>query len=324
MKILIIRFSSFGDIVQAMSCLEDLYQAYRDLEVHWLVRNDLSEVVGFDPRVKVIPFDRKLGFAGLWELAKNLRRENFDAVYDAHFSLRSRILRWMIKPLLFIGPRWVVRSKDRIKRFFLFQLRMNFFPKPYKGMNSYRDPLQKLGIRPGELTTPQWNIPQVSYDSQAIILCPSAAWEMKRWPVAHWIKLISLMPQHRFLVLGGPMDSFCQSIADSAPERCTNLAGKVSLKESCAIVAHAPLVVSADTGLIHVADLLGVKGLSLMGPTAFGFCTNSQIETLEIDLKCRPCTKDGRGTCSQSLYQRCMVNITPEFVSQKALEMLSR
>ncbi|PIP93924.1 MAG: glycosyl transferase 9 [Bdellovibrio sp. CG12_big_fil_rev_8_21_14_0_65_39_13] len=324
MKILIIRFSSFGDIVQAMSCLEDLHQAYRELEVHWLVRNDLSEVVGFDPRVKVIPFDRKLGFSGLWNLAKNLRNERFDAVYDAHFSLRSRILRWMIKPLPFIGPRWVVRSKERIKRFFLFKLRLNFFPRPYKGMNSYREPLKKLGIRPGLLTKPQWNIPQVSHDPQAIILCPSAAWEMKRWPINHWIKLIALLPQQRFLVLGGPTDSFCQSIADSAPERCLNLAGKVSLKDSCAIVARAPLVISADTGLIHVADLLGVKGLSLMGPTAFGFCTNPHIETLEIDLKCRPCTKDGRGSCSQSLYQKCMVEITPEHVSQKAIEMLTR
>lgn len=324
MKLLIIRFSSFGDIVQAMSTLEDLHLAYRELEVHWLVRKDLSEVVGFDPRLKIIPFDRDLGFKGIIELAKNLRALKFDAVYDAHLSLRSRVLKLLIKPLPFVGPKWVVRSKERFKRFMLFNMRMNFFPQPYKGMNSYRDPLRKLGIHPGELTRPKWKIPATTFSPQAIVLCPSAAWEMKRWPVDHWKQLIALMPQHQFLILGGPQDHFCQSIADSAPERCKNLAGKVSLKDSCAIVAHAPLVISADTGLIHVADLLGVPGISLMGPTAFGFCTNSNIRTLEIELKCRPCTKDGRGSCQQLIYQQCMVEISPDRVVQNALEIMSK
>ena len=101
MKILIIRFSSFGDIVQAMSCLEDLHQAYRNIEVHWLVRHDLSEVVGFDSRVKLIPFDRKSGLQGLIELAYRLRMEKYDVVYDAHLSLRSRFLKILVKRVKF-------------------------------------------------------------------------------------------------------------------------------------------------------------------------------------------------------------------------------
>jgi heptosyltransferase-2 len=92
------------------------------------------------------------------------------------------------------------------------------------------------------------------------------------------------------------------------------MAGKLSLMESMGIVKKSNLVISADTGIIHVADLIGTPGISLIGPTAFGFPTGAHIKTLEVDLPCRPCTKDGRGNCSQKVYQKCMVDITPEMV----------
>lgn len=322
MKVLIIRFSSFGDIVQAMSCLDDLSLAYRDLEVHWLVRSDLSEVVAFDSRVNVISYDRKGGWKGLMLLAKELREHKFDIVYDAHLSLRSRILKLLLKPLPLIGPKWIVRSKERIKRFFLFKLGINFFPSPYKGMDSYRNPLNKIGIRPGKTLHPKWNIAKMPEYKDKVVLCPSAAWEMKRWPVDHWKKLIQLLPDKQFVILGGPQDHFCEDIANVDRTRVQNLAGKLSLKESCLVVASAAMVVSADTGLIHVADLLGVSGISLMGPTAFGFCSNDNIVTMGVDLKCRPCTKDGRGSCSQDVYQKCMVEIAPEMVASKVSSTL--
>jgi len=63
--------------------------------------------------------------------------------------------------------------------------------------------------------------------------------------------------------------------------------------------------------------------LSELLPTAFGFATNENIKTLEVELDCRPCTKDGRGACSQETYQRCMVEITPEQVAESALKILA-
>jgi heptosyltransferase-2 len=138
-------------------------------------------------------------------------------------------------------------------------------------------------------------------DKKLIALVPSAAWEMKRWPLPLWKKLIELMPEHHFVVLGGKEDHFCEELKLVAPLRVENLAGKLTLVESCALIEGSGLVISADTGLLHVADVLGVKALSLMGPTAFGFTTGKQIVTLEVDLPCRPCTKDGRGNCSQNV-----------------------
>ena len=146
---------------------------------------------------------------------------------------------------------------------------------------------------------------------------------MKRWPIPHWEKLIAIMPNQQFIILGGKDDLFCEDLKMIAPDRVQNLAGKLSLVESCALIKNSKLVISADTGLLHVADVLGVKALSLMGPTAFGFTTGTQIKTLEVALPCRPCTKDGRGTCSQEVYQKCMVDITPEWVAKEAQLMLA-
>jgi heptosyltransferase-2 len=154
-------------------------------------------------------------------------------------------------------------------------------------------------------------------------LVPSAAWEMKRWPLSHWKKLIEILPEAKFMVLGGREDHlFCEELVAVDPLRVQNQAGKLSLVESCYFIKISKLVVSADTGLLHVANVLGVSAISLMGPTAFGFTTGDHIKTLEVDLSCRPCTKDGRGKCSDSLWQRCMIEIEPIKVASVVRQMI--
>ncbi len=296
-----------------MSVLESLNGEPFNAEVHWVVRSDLKSVPALSSKVhKAWDFDRKDGLLGLIKLGFELRKEGFSHIYDAHSSMRSRILCSILRPFC-LGPRLARRSKERIKRILLFSFGINKFPKPFKGMISYHRPIEKWGIKSKETFKDIWNFENHN-NFEGIALAPSAAWEMKRWPIDHWKNLIRLLPDQKFVVLGGPGDQFCQELEEVDSSRVKNLAGKLSLAESCELVSKAPLLVSADTGLIHVADLLGNKGISLMGPTAFGFATNKNIKTLELELPCRPCTKDGRGTCSQDVYQRCMVELSPEMV----------
>lgn len=334
-KVLIIRFSSFGDIVQCSSVVELIRQKFSGAEIHWVTRKDFENLVKLNNSInKVWALDKKTGLRGLLQLAFALRSQNFTHVYDAHNNLRSRVLK-LILMTRFSFPELVTRSKDRLKRILLFQFRMNTFPKPFIGIASYLNPLEKWGMRKSD--SPRlvnWTfssdvqkkidtvIQETTGTSKMIALVPSAAWEMKRWPLDHWKKLIAILPQARFVVLGGKEDTFCQELADVDPARVFNLAGKLSLIESCRLVQKAELVISADTGLLHVADVLGVKALSLMGPTAFGFTISSLIKTMEVDLPCRPCTKDGRGKCSQNIYQLCMVDITPASVAEAAEDII--
>ena len=155
-----------------------------------------------------------------------------------------------------------------------------------------------------------------------VALAPSAAWPLKRWPLAYWKELINLNPHVFFIVLGGPRDHFCQELVTAAPDHVSNTAGHLSLLESCAVVEHAHAVISADTGILHVADYLQKPGIALLGPTAFGHPSGNTLRVLETNLPCRPCTKDGSGSCYRSIQQECLMSISPLKVSKVLQEII--
>lgn len=329
-KILIIRFSSIGDIIQNMSVVGGLKNHFPDAEIHWVARKDMSSFLAMDRRInRIWGFDKTTGFKGLLSLAKELKNEKFDYIYDAHSNIRSSILNLILKPTLKSSSYFAQRSKERWKRFLLFQCAINKFPKPFRGIESYRKPLAAWGVRNFDDHYSEWVFPKAyseKWDSliteKTVTIVPSANWEMKRWPIAHWQKLIALLPEYRFIVLAGPTDTFCEELVDINPNRVMNLAGKSNLLESCYLISKSNFVVSGDTGFLHAADLFHINAIALMGPTAFGFPTYPTTICFEVNLPCRPCTKDGRGKCSQTLYQRCMVEITPKQVAQHIRQIL--
>ena len=334
-----IRFSSFGDIVQAQAAAAAFREQFPGARVDWLVRRDFRGLLDSNPAIEqVIAFDRREGILNLVKLSWRLGAEPYSHIYDAHHNLRSLIVLTLIviKRLLMISdrsfPKITRRSKDRIRRLLFFKLKMRgALPMPFKGIESYLRPLFKW--RAGHQVP---SAPQFFIDAEAttqttqllqdftpdIALVPSAAWEMKRWPILHWQKLIELLPEFRFAVLGGPEDSFCQQLQNAAPDRVRNLAGQLSLQGSAAVLQKARLTISGDTGLLHVADQLGRPTLALIGPTAFGYPAHPNSETLETTLPCKPCSKDGRGNCVNPIYQKCMLDITPELVADRARRKL--
>lgn len=328
-KFLIIRFSSIGDIIQCMGVISGIRTHFPDAEIHWITRKDMVPLLGMDPRIhKIWAFDKATGLRGLLLIAKQLRKECYDFIYDAHSNIRSNILKLTLSPIPGCKPYIALRGKKRWKRFLLFHLRINRFNWPFRGVDSYREPLKKWGISSFPDITMHWRFPETfqskwkgTIGKTTITLIPSANWEMKRWPVQHWQRLITLLPTYRFVLLGGLKDTFCQEIQKIAPERVKNLVGKTNLAESCYLVSQSHIVVSADTGFMHAADMFRISTLALIGPTAFGFPCGPTAEVLETDLSCRPCTKDGSGRCSNKTYRKCMINITPERVAKRIREL---
>jgi ADP-heptose:LPS heptosyltransferase len=148
-----------------------------------------------------------------------------------------------------------------------------------------------------------------------VALAPSAAHPLKRWPLGHWKKLIELMPETEFVVLGGPQDGFLQELAELDPTRVVNLAGKLSLRESAEVVMNSTVLVSNDTGLMHVAEQTGKPCVALMGPAPFGFPSRQSTRVMELQLRCRPCSKHGQGPCvNRDIHQKCLVEIHPQAV----------
>jgi ADP-heptose:LPS heptosyltransferase len=333
-KILIIRFSSFGDVTQALSIPSKLAELGDGVEIHWAIRQDLAPLLEGHPHIhKVWKLDRKTGLSGLWSLIRDLQRERFAYIFDAHNNLRSHVISWFLRPpfalsRIFDPPLFTRKSQKRWKRFLLFRFRINLYEKPLSGQRDLLEPLQAWGLTRESPPAPQLVVNAVAlskvretlasrgYES-FVALAPSSAFALKRWPLDHFKKLIALSPSEKFVCLGGPEDSFIQELVQVAPDRVLNMAGAFSLQESSAAIFLARGLVTNDTGLLHVGEQLGKKTIALMGPAPFGFPSRDSTKIMELNLSCRPCSKHGQGPCVNEKYQRCLVDITPEQVRRE-------
>lgn len=329
-KILIIRLSSFGDIVQSLVVLEGIKKQYPNSEIHWLVRSDFKALVDKHPLIdKCFHIARGAKFNSLLKLSIDLKKENYTRVYDAHNNTRSNIL-----GLLFLGQRlftklkWLERPKFRWKRFLLFKFRINLFPWPFVLMKSYLSPLKKWGITETlsenkhlYLSEGASNRAKVETSNleDYIVMAPSAAWELKRWPTEYWTELIDRLPKRDIIFLGGPGDNFIQEIIDKANERqgkCLNFAGKLSYEESCSVIEEAAGIVGGDSGLTHVGDSFAIPTYLIIGAAAFAYPARKTTKILDHKLDCKPCSKDGRGECSNEIYKACLYGIKPELIAK--------
>lgn len=337
-KILIIRFSSFGDVTQALSIPTKLAElsmgAGSAPEIHWVTRKDMAPLLEGHPYLsRVWTLDRKAGFPGLWSLIRTLQNERFTHIYDAHNNLRSHLISWFLRPPLaftrvFDPPFFVRKSQKRWKRFLLFRFRRNTYEMPFSGQRDLLEPLQAWGLNRSLPPAPQIFVQSAALAKvkglllenkldSFVALGPSAAFELKRWPLEHFKELIRLNPAEKFVCLGGPEDTFIQELVAVAPERVFNWAGRLSLQESTAAISLARGLVTNDTGLLHVGEQLGKKTIALMGPAPFGFPSRESTRILQLDLTCRPCSKHGQGPCVNEKFHRCLVDITPSQVKQE-------
>lgn len=325
MKILIIRFSSIGDVLQTLSVASRLKEEFSQAEIHAATQSRFVPFFKNHPGVaKVWSVPKKSGLSELWALSKELAKENFTHVYDAHNNLRSRLLVFMLR-LRLKTFKFIRRPIYRLKRLFLFRFRWNLFEKPFSGQMDQLRPLRVWGVQPRLPKEQSLHLPsevvervKVKLDahsiSRFIALAPAAAYPLKRWPKEHWEKLIELSPGERFVLLGGPEDTFLERMADRFPSQVVNLAGQLSLLESAAVVSLSQVLVSNDTGVMHMAEQLNHPCVALMGPAPFGFPSKPSTYVLERDLYCRPCSKHGQGPCINKEFQKCLRDISPDEV----------
>jgi len=322
----VIRFSSIGDLTQALSIPPVLHDHFdsssgQKCEIHFLTRSDFAELLTNNPSVqKIWTVNRKEGFKSLLKTIKALRSENYDLIYDAHNNLRSFFVRHFVQ-----SKQVVVKPMERWKRFLLLNFKINKFEKPFSGQRDLLKPLEQIGV-----TFKLPPAPQIFFSSEVnqkmnllmnnfnlrpsdfVVFVPSAAYPLKRWPIDYWKKLIQIYSHKKIVVLAGPTDHFTHELDQYT--HVINLTGKTSLLESAAIIQHAQFVVTNDTGLLHFSEQLGKNTIALMGPAPFGYPSRKTTQILETALSCRPCSKHGQGPCTNKEFQKCLRDITPEIV----------
>ena len=328
-RILAIKFSSIGDIVLTTSPLKTLKDAFPSVKIDFLTLKNYASILEDNKYVdRIIQFNRE---SGLFELIKTgywINNSDYDLIIDFHNSLRSKIIRFIIRKI----PKRHLK-KPRWKRILLFRFRKNFFSKNFSQLKLLHQPFADL-INITNFHLPELFVSEPEKEDAKIILrkngvkqpfitiVPGAAWSQKCWLISNYCKLIADLKNDNnvdFVILGGKYDNICSEIAN-CDSKLINLQGKTSLREAMAIIANSKFIIGADTGLVHTAEALGKRVVMILGPTSretgAGVNRDDSIAIENNDVWCRPCSQTGKRKCYRD-EQYCMTTITPEYVAGK-------
>jgi ADP-heptose:LPS heptosyltransferase len=313
MKILIIRFSSIGDIVLTSAVVRCIKQQRPDCDLHFVTKSSFAFLVENNPSIQKVYSIKK----GIREVLPAMKKENYDLVIDLHVNLRSRLL------INALGVKSIGYDKKIFKRWMLVNVK-GYHKANRHVVERYFDAVKSLGIvndhkgldyffakdfsMPRELST---LIPE-----NFVALVIGGTHFTKRLPLDKLIELVNQL-QYPCVILGGKEEEMTgRELEHSVKGKAINLCNRSSLDESSWVVKQSLFVVTHDTGLMHIAAAFSKKIYSVWGGTTpslgmYPYLPENapEFETLEVkDLSCRPCSKIGKSTCPKQHF-RCMRDI---------------
>lgn len=320
-KFLIIRFSSIGDIVLTTPVIRCLKQQVPDAEVHFLTKSSFLPVVQHNPYIDKIHL-----LAHSWELMiEELKSENYDYIIDLHHNTKTLRVKSALKKKSFSF------YKLNIEKYIYTSIKLNILPKVHI-VDRYLKTVESFGVKNDgagldyfiskEEETKREDIP-ASHSAGFVACVIGAALGTKQWPVHKW-KEFCLQLNHPVILLGGPEDVTAgNEIAAIDDVKVYNACGKFKLNESADLVRKAKLVVTNDTGLMHIAAAYKKPIISLWGNTvpSFGMTPYYGVSMVphtmvQVNkLWCRPCSKIGYKKCPLGHF-KCMEKIEVEQVIQ--------
>ncbi len=335
-RILVIRFSSMGDVLLTAPVLRGALEANQDLHI------DLVTKIGFEgyfsgiDRLKIITADtngKHKGIRGLLRLSREIwKTSRPDKVIDLHGVIRSYILRILIANK---GVPDYKINKGRREKVAYIKGKKQFILK--HTAERYLEVFRKAGVEAQIINYPFGNNIKKRLKGKAesleIGLAPFARHETKTWPLDYTFEMMSILSTKldvKFHFYGGKEDAEKLKHKDFKTLQIMIHAGEMNPEEEIKSISELDLFVSMDSANMHLADLLGIPVISIWGGTHpdLGFRPLNQpgtnnIQTLE-KLDCQPCSIFGNKPCSlvDSPY-RCLTSISPEMIAAKIISSLS-
>ena len=329
MKFLVIRFSSIGDIVLTTPVVRGLKQQLPEAEVHFLTKQV------FAPLVASNPFIDKVHLLGdSFELMiHELKLEEYDVVIDLHHNLRTlRVKKALAKKSFSF-------NKLNMQKWLLTNFKIDVMPNVHI-VDRNMATVSSLGVKPDgrgldyfipmSAVVPQKDIP-ASHLVGYIAMVIGAAHNTKKLPV-HKLRQLCEAIDHPIIILGGKEDrEVGQAIISLDPVRLYNACGKFSINESADLVRRSKLVITHDTGLMHMAAAFQRPIVSIWGNTVpkfgmypyYGSQSKQVFDVFEINqLRCRPCSKIGYDKCPKGHF-KCMEQIDVNAVAARVMERIS-
>ena len=311
MKFLIIRFSSIGDIVLTTPLIRCLKKQVPDAEVHFLTKKSFTNIVESNPYI-----DKIITLGNDWNtMIDALKTEQYDYIIDLHHNLRTLRIKRTLKVKSFSF------DKLNIQKWLLTALKINVLPKLHI-VDRNLSTLSSFGVLndgkgldyfiPDKDKVKDKDIP-ASHHFGYIGIVIGAALETKKLPV-HRLKELCSKINYPIILLGGPEDKVNGDVIAATDDiKIYNSCGKFNLNESADLVRRSKLIITHDTGLMHIAAALKKPIVSIWGNTVpdFGMTAyygNNTITDTRFEvtgLSCRPCSKIGYKQCPKKHF-KCM------------------
>jgi len=319
MKYLVIRLSSIGDIVLTTPVFRCLKQQVENAEVHFVTKQKHATLLSANPFIdKIHLFNENIG-----DLITELEKERFDFIIDLHQNFRSNRIKNQLKV-----PAYSF-EKLNFKKFLLVQFKINRLPKKHI-VDRYLETLSSFSVEndnrgldyfiPEDEGFKKTYLPEI-FQTGFVAFVISGTYFTKKLPVEKVAEICNLL-NYPVILLGGKTEfDEGEKILSLSKGNVLNYAGKVSLNQSASLVRDANVVLTNDTGLMHIAAAFKKKILSFWGNTVpeFGmvpYQSDPASKILEIEnLKCRPCSKLGHHKCPKKHF-KCMRNLDVNQVTQ--------
>ncbi|MDX9750478.1 MAG: glycosyltransferase family 9 protein [Flavobacteriales bacterium] len=311
MKVLVLRFSSIGDIVLTSPVLRCIRQQVPGVELHVATKRAFADLVRHNPHVhRVHELDDDLP-----RLVRDLKAEGFDRIVDLHHNLRTA----RIKRAL--GVKAGSFPKLNIEKWLLVNLKVDRLPRMHV-VDRYMGTVADLGVRndgqglelfiPPEHEVAPERLPP-GHAAGYVALAIGAAHATKRLPPHRLIELARLIPGPLVLVGGAEDRAVARAIANEVGARAYDATGRYGILGSASLIARARAVVAHDSGAMHIAAAFQRPVVSVWGNTVPAFGMGPYIplhperaHLAEVKgLPCRPCSKIGHDRCPQGHF-RCM------------------
>jgi len=321
MKVLILRFSSIGDIVLTSPVMRCLNTQLENVEIHFATKKSYQSIVANNPYVHQV---HVLG-ENINDLIKELQEENFDYIIDLHNNLRTQIIKIRLRTKSFSV------NKLNFEKWLLTQFKIDKLPKYKHIVDRYLYTVKSLGVSNDgqglEYFIPSEDevfIADLFEDAKNgyVAIAIGAKFSTKRLP---YQKIIDVCNQINMpIILLGGIDDLARGeevkLKSNNPY-IFNACGKLNLNQSASVVKQANVVLTNDTGLMHVAAAFNKNIVSVWGNTVpelgmFPYLAEDKFKTIQVEnLSCRPCSKIGYKKCPKGHFD-CMKKIdTQEIIS---------
>jgi ADP-heptose:LPS heptosyltransferase len=308
-KFLIIRLSSIGDIVLTTPLVRCLKEQVENAEIHFVAKQKYSDLLQANPNIARIHFFHR----SIVTLVRELREEKFDYVIDLHQNFRSFRIKIALGVPSFSFRKLNLRKWLRVRfgidllpdlhvvdRYFRTVAPFHVVPDG-KGLEYYIPERQPLAL----------NLLPKEFRQGYLAFIIGGTYFTKRLPASKVVEICNSIGLPVVLVGGKPEIPDSLDICRNTGSNVLNLTGKTTVSQSAGLIKDARLVLSNDTGMMHIAAAFGKKILSFWGNTIpeFGmtpYKPHPSSRMLEVKgLSCRPCSKLGYRKCPKGHF-RCM------------------